>query len=120
MDLSAIREEVEREIASYVYAVPAGAVGRPASDAWVEAQLAEMSASLVQPIWRFIAIRDTFQQLTAQSEPEVRQCVLVADDRKGNELYYDPVENGYVLAHSGEPPATFNVRGDAVGCFMAR
>jgi len=119
MNLTALRQSVEQDIAAYVYVVPAGAVGRPMPQTWVASQLVEMKASLVQPIWRAVAIRDTFEQ-TKQVATELRQCILVADDRKGNELYYDPVVSGYVLAHTGDPPTTFNVRGDAVGCFMAR
>jgi len=119
VDLAALRKAVESDIASYVYVVPSGALGRPASQAWLQSQLAEMSAALVEPTWRTVALRDTVAQIR-QPEPETRQCVMVADDRKGCELYFDPVVGSYVLAHSGSPPVTFNVRGDSVGCFMAR
>jgi hypothetical protein len=119
VNLGVLRQSLEQEIASYVYIVSSGAVGQPMPGSWVEAQLAELSASLVEPVWRAVAIRDTFEQ-TTQAQSELRQCVLVADDRNGHELYYDPVASEYVLAYSGSPPTTFNVRGDAVGCFMAR
>ena len=49
----------------------------------------------------------------------IRQCVLVAADGEGFELYYDPADEEFVLA-MGDPPRTIGVRGDAVGCFMAR
>lgn len=120
MDLQALRAEVENEIASYTYAVPEGAVGRPMSPEWVSSQLAEMQSALVEPIWKAVAIRDTVEQMKSQDQPEMRQCVLVANDRKGYELFFDPQQAEYVLAYSGDPPTTFNVRGDAVGCFMAR
>jgi hypothetical protein len=120
MDLGALRELVECEIDSYIYAVPAGALGLPMSDEWVCSQLAEMRAALVEPRWTTILIRDTVEQMRGEADAELRQCVLVADDRSGYQLYYDPVPEDFVLAYSGEPPITFNVRGDAVGCFMSR
>lgn len=119
MNLGDIRQFVEQEIASYIYTVPPNAVGQPMSNDWVTSQLGQMRASLVTPIWRMVAIRDTIEQMKS-SEPELRQCALVADDCQGYELYYDPVENEFMLACSGEPPTSMNVRGDAVGCFMAR
>ena len=59
-------------------------------------------------------------QLRGEAPADVRECFLVADDKEGYELYFDPTSNDFVLAYSGNPPSTFNVRGDAVGCFMAR
>lgn len=120
MDLVALRKSLEQQIASYVYEVPQGAVGRPMASEWVVSQLTEMRSALVEPSWRGVAIRDSVAQALGEQEPELRQCVLVADDQNGYELFYDPLEKNYVLAYSGEPPTTFNVRGDAVGCFMAR
>ena len=119
MNLQALRATVEHEMANYAYTVPEGAVGQPMSLEWVSSQLAEMRAALVEPTWKAVAIRDTIEQMN-QVQPELRQCVLIADDRKGHELYFDPQQAEYVLAYSGDLPTTFNVRGDAVGCFMAR
>jgi hypothetical protein len=87
---------------------------------WVVRQLAEMRAALVDPVLRLIQISDSVEQARGESPPAVRECFLVADDRGGYELYFDPTSNDFVLAYSGNPPSTFNVRGDAVGCFMAR
>ena len=120
MDFDQLRDSVESEIDSYIYAVPCGALGQPMSDEWICSQLAEMRAALVQPRWGTILVRDTAEQMSGAVAPELRQCVLVADDRNGYQLYYDPPAEEFVLARSGEPPVTFNVRGDAVGCFMAR
>jgi hypothetical protein len=89
-------------------------------DKWVAAQLAEMRQALVEPAWRTIAICETVQQMRGEAAPALRKCILVANDQKGYELYFDPLQNEFVLAYSGNPPTTFNVRGDAVGCFMAR
>jgi hypothetical protein len=87
---------------------------------WVTRHLTAMREALVDPVLRSVAIRDSVAQLRGEAPPIVRECFLVADDREGYELYFDPTSNDFVLAYSGNPPSTFNVRGDAVGCFMAR
>lgn len=120
MDLIALRAAVENELENYVYEIHPEAIGQPLPQEWVDAQLAAMRAALVQPIWREIRIQDSYEQMMGAAEGEIRPCVLVADDREGYELYFDPAEGNFVLAYSGNPPVTFNVRGDAVGCFMAR
>jgi hypothetical protein len=120
MNFTDLRRQIEAEIATYVYAVPDGAVGAPMPAAWVVAQLKELQSALVDPVLRVIAVKDSIEQALGRAEPELRECVLVADDHEGYELYYDPAEDNFVLAYSGSPPTTFNVRGDAVGCFMAR
>jgi hypothetical protein len=119
MDLASLRTFVETEIEQYVYTVPEGAVGTPMPAEWVSAQLAEFRKALVEPRWETVLLKDTPDQWKA-NPPMLRKCVLIADDRKGHHLYYDPEENDFVLAFSGRQPTTFNVRGDAVGCFMAR
>lgn len=120
MDLIALRASVENEIENFVYEVRPEAIGQRLPQEWVDAQLATMRDALVQPIWRDIRIQDSYEQVIGKAECEIRPCVLVADDREGCELYFDPAQENFVLAYSGNPPVTFNVRGDAVGCFMAR
>lgn len=117
-DLEELQRLVLGEIESYRYEIPEGALGRPHSDEWVARQLGEMRAALVKPHWRVVEMRDTSESMTRET-PELRRCVLVADDGNVYQLYYDPVEEDFVLAF-GDPPETFGVRGDAVGCFMAR
>lgn len=119
MDVASLRAFVEREIERYVYSVPDGALGNPMPDEWVRGQLAEFQQALVEPKWVTIQLRDTPDQWHADP-PVLRECVLIADDRNGYELYFDPDQNDFVLAYAGDPPTTFMVRGDAVGCFMAR
>jgi hypothetical protein len=119
MDISSLRAFVEREIERYVYAVPEGAIGKPMSADWVGAQLVELRQALVEPRWQTVKLQDTPDQINA-NPPVLRQCVLIADDRKGMHLYYDPEQNDFVLALAEDPPTTFMVRGDAVGCFMSR
>ena len=115
-----LRRSIEQEIDSYVYQPHPQAVGTPMPQEWVTRQLAEMRAALVDPVLRSINIRDSVAQARGVEPPIVRECFLVADDREGYELYFDPTSDDFVLAYSGDPPSTFNVRGDAVGCFMAR
>jgi hypothetical protein len=120
MDIRDLRRTIEQEIDSYVYEHHKAAMGTPMPQEWAARQLAEMRASLVDPVPRSIEIRDSVEQLRGEAPPLVRECFLVADDKEGYELYFDPMSNDFVLAYSGDPPSTFNVRGDAVGCFMAR
>jgi len=120
MNTGDLRRTIEQEIDSYVYQRHPAAVGTPMPQEWVTQQLAEMREALVDPVLRSIEIRDSVAQLRGEAPPVVRECFLVADDKEGYELYFDPVSNDFVLAYSGNPPSTFNVRGDAVGCFMAR
>ena len=120
MDTRNLRRTIEQEIDSYVYQQHPAAVGTPMPQEWVSQQLAAMRAALVEPVARLIEIRDSVAQMRGEDAPLVRECLLVADDRGGYELYFDPTSNDFVLAYSGNPPTTFNVRGDAVGCFMAR
>jgi hypothetical protein len=115
-----LRHTIEREIDSYVYQRHPQALGTPLPQEWVTRQLAEMRAALVEPVLRAVSIRDSVAQLRDEEPPIVRECFLVADDKEGYELYFDPTSSDFVLAYSGDPPSTFNVRGDAVGCFMAR
>jgi hypothetical protein len=112
LNLGDLERAVVDELDSYRYEVPEGLLGRPASDEWVERQLAELRSALVKPEWRVVLMNDS-------GESEARRCVLVADDGKGHGLYYDPTEQDFVLA-AGDPPETLGVRGDPVGCFMAR
>jgi len=118
--LSGLRREVERNIDTYVYRVPEGAVGNPMSDAAIADGLAQMRALVVDPYWVEVEVRDTFEQIT-MTDPPRRACAVVADDGGGILLLYDPVEKSFVLAKREDSGlSTFGVRGDAVGCFLAR
>ena len=118
--LSSLRQRVEKEIETYVYECPDDAIGNPWSDEAVQKGLAHFRASLVEPYWAEVEIRDTFNQVGMTVAPR-RKCVVVADDRKGMFLLFDSVEKSFVLAERvGAGLTTFGVRGDAVGCFLAR
>jgi hypothetical protein len=118
-DLSRLRQRVEKEIETYVYDFPDTAIGNPWTDAAVQQGLAKFRASLVEPYWIEVEIRDTFEQVGMIEGPR-RKCAAVADDGKGMLLLFDPTEDSFVLAESGSTGfTTFGVRGDAVGCFLA-
>ena len=118
--LSNLRQRVEKEIETYVYECPDEAIGNPWTDEAVQNGLCQFRASLVQPYWTEVEIRDTFDQVGMPVAPQ-RKCVVVADDGKGMLLLFDPVENSFTLAERhGAGLTTFGVRGDAVGCFLAR
>jgi hypothetical protein len=105
---------------TYVYECPDDAIGNPWTDEVVQTGLAQFRISLVEPYWAEVEIRDTFAQVGMTAAPR-RRCAVVADDAKGTLLLFDPVENSFVLAErSGAGLTTFGVRGDAVGCFLAR
>jgi hypothetical protein len=115
-----LRRGVETEIGDYVYEFPDnGMIGNRMPDARVEAGLAQMRTSLVNPYWVEVEVRDTLNQI-GMDPPIVRKCAVVADDGRGTVLLFDPVEGGFVLAQPGAKRlGTIGVRGDAVGCFLA-
>ncbi|MFZ0318460.1 MAG: hypothetical protein WAL56_04985 [Candidatus Sulfotelmatobacter sp.] len=115
-----LRRKVEEDIRSYVYAFPDNAIGIRWTDAKVADGLAQMRASLIDPYWAVVELRDTFDQVR-MSNPDYRKCAAIADDGKGMVLLFDPVEESFVLAQrSATGLTTIGVRGDCVGCFLAR
>jgi hypothetical protein len=120
MDLQGVRRRVEKEIDDYRYAYVPGLVGKPLSEEKVQAHLAALRAALVEPYLAKVARRDTFPAI-GRSNPEISECVIVADDGQGTLLAYDPSTCEFLLvAKSGPMLASFGITGDAVGCFMAR
>jgi hypothetical protein len=115
-----LRQSVEQQIETYVYEFPSGMIGNPWSEARVKQGLEQFRASLVEPYWAEVEIRDTFDHIRMAVGPR-RRCVVVADDGKGMLLLFDPIEDSFVLAQrEADNLVTFGVRGDAVGCFLAR
>lgn len=118
--LSSLRRRVEKDIEAYFYERPDDAIGNAWTDQAVQKGLAQFRASLVEPYWAEVEIHDTFNQVSMTVAPR-RRCVVIADDGKGMLLLFDPVERSFVLAEGGGSGlTTFGVRGDAVGCFLAR
>jgi hypothetical protein len=120
MDLETLRHSVENDIKNYRYSSSGNTVGTAWSEERIEAELAAMRAALVSPYWADVELRDTHEQI-ATEQAILRKCAIVADDLKGTILAFDPIENGFLLAvKQKDALLTIGVRGDAVGCFMAR
>jgi hypothetical protein len=120
MDLEALRRAVENAIESYRYVIPLQTVGNAWKPSKIKTELAAMRAALVVPYWVNVEQRDTFEQISAHKAPSI-ECVVVADDARGNLLAFDPIEDEFLLVQRYDGRlSTCGVRGDAVGCFMAR
>jgi hypothetical protein len=114
-----LRHEVERQIADYVYVVPEGAVGTPLSPQYIRAHLELMRLCLVEPRWEEVVVCNTTEEART-GVGDKRMCVTMAEDG-GYVLVFDPLEHEYHLAWRSEHGlGTWGVRGDAVGCFIAR
>jgi hypothetical protein len=118
---SIVRTELES------YAPPQlrpGALGEPLPASWFETKLAEMRRSLVDPYWTDIRDEDS-----ASRKLVVLKVAVVADDGAGSLVAFDPRGEGeFVLAQRDADPdaargvgiVSCGVRGDVVGCFLAR
>jgi hypothetical protein len=116
--LPALRRRVEAALESYVYDFPRDSIGNPMREAGMIKELEAMQTALVEPYWVEVEIRDTFQQIDTVAPK--RTCAVVAEDGEML-LLFDTVSDEYVLAQrTPSGILTFGVRGDAVGCFMAR
>ncbi len=120
MDLETLRRSVENDIENYRYNASPNTVGTAQSEDTVEAELNAMRAALVSPYWADVELRDTHEQIA--THPAIsRRCAVVADDLKGTVLAFDPIEKEFLLAvWQKDALLTIGVRGDAIGCFMAR
>jgi hypothetical protein len=117
-----LRTRVEREIDQYVYLyrVPEGCLGTPLSEEWISAALKEMREALINPYWTQVEFPVTPADVSLV-QSKTRKCVAVADDGQGWLLLWDPVEEEFLLAWLSDTfLRTFGIRGDAVGCFLAR
>jgi hypothetical protein len=125
LDLARLANDVSEELAAYV--VPprdAAAVGSPLPDEWFATELAVMRSSLVPPYWTKMRDIDPGSQTLV-----ILDVVVVADDAERSLVAFDPLADGeFVLALRDPDPdgargvdvVSCHVRGDAVGCFLAR
>ncbi len=120
MDLDQLAREVSQAIETYTYDYPPGMLGQPWDAGRIAAHLDAMRGALVLPRWALVALRDTIEQIRS-AEPAKYRCAIVADDRKGTFLVFDVEDKAFMLARDdGNGLESFGVRGDVVGCFMAR
>ena len=124
MNKEELQQYCMRELAEYEYSVSKGAIGNPWPTEKVEAQLKECAAAMVEPYQEQIELRDTFEQLEAKP-PILCEVWVVADDKKGNIVFYNPNTEEFGLAQyfpgvDSDMAQSIGVNGDFVGTFMAR
>ncbi len=114
-----LRRELDHQIAGYVYEVPAGSMGNPLPADVIRSYLNAMRLCLVEPHWEKVNICNSREE-TSTGVGVKRMCVTMAED-EGYVLVFDPVDEEYHLAWRSEDSlGTWGVRGDGVGCFIAR
>ena len=120
MDLDQLEQIVIRDLDEYVYEVPEGTVGTAWSNERVRSQLDLMRRSLISPYLVDVVMEQPFELLST-SEFKTRRCAVVADPNDGYLLIFDFATNEFLLAQFADDSIhSIGVRGDAVGCFMAR
>jgi hypothetical protein len=118
-ELKSLKARVKAEIDGYVYSLPENAIGNPWPSDKVAGHLDALKRALVEPYWTEVETRDTFEQVKLNEGPR-RRCVVVADNRAGYLLLWDPDCHDFFLAQKVNGALrSFGVRGDAVGCFFA-
>ena len=114
-----LRRELERQISGYVYEVPAGAIGVLHQADEIRALLDAMRLCLVEPHWEEVNVCNSPEESWTGVGVR-RMCVTMAED-EGYVLVFDPIDEEYHLAWRSEDGlGTWGVRGDGVGCFIAR
>lgn len=110
-----------REIDTYEYVLPEGAVGNPWPQERVDRQLAQLRACLVAPYKLTFERCDTMEDCERET-PRTAEYWIVANDGNGFLVFYDPSAAEFGLAQLGlsDRPVTIGVRGDVVGVFMSR
>ena len=124
MDKEELQQHCVQKVAEYEYIVPESAIGLPLPAEKVEALLKEFKAAIVEPYLETIELRDTMEQMEAET-PILCRVWVVADDRDGYKVIYNPNTKEFGLAQykiddESDIPSSINVNGDFVGTFMAR
>src|SRR5690242_3202293 len=83
-----LRRETERQISTYVYQVPAGAIGTPLRADEIRDSLNKMRLCLIEPRWEEVHIRNTPEEIRT-GEGVSRTCVTMAED-ESYVLVFDP------------------------------
>ena len=117
IDIQAVAERVRRELDDYeVPPHDPQAIGSALPSEWFRDGLASMRNALIDPYWAQI-------QAGGFDETEIfRQVLVVVDDQQSTLLAFDPnIEGDFsLLRRSMGTLYGCHVRGDAVGCFLAR
>ena len=122
MNPANLKKFVEKEIEEYIYFVPDDAVGNKINDAWIKDQLSQAKACIVEPYLEKMWLQDTYEQVKNKTEKNTQELWVVADDKEMFKVFYDPQNKEFGLANfkCAELTMTIGIRGDFVGCFMAR
>lgn len=119
MSVQELRERIAHELATFTYAVPAAAIGRPLSPAAVQESLRQLRHALVEPYLVEVERRDTFEEVTSAAAARASVWV-VAHGAPDTLVFYDPERDTFGLARRGARGLiTFGVYGDLVDTFMA-
>lgn len=118
IDLHKLKTEVRAELDGYPIPPPVHpqAVGSPLPASWFEAGLTEMRSSLVEP---YLAEAVWFDRVA--NKRISRPVAIVADDNQGHVVALDIQGDEFELLRRADGSLlSLDVRGDAVGCFLAR
>lgn len=118
IDLAALGVRVRQDLETYeIPAHDPTALGSPLPRDWFEQGLADMRVALVAP---YLAEVEDFDE--AQGGRFSRQVPIVADDGGAMLLAYDPgpQDDFALVGREGNQLKIYNIRGDAVGCFLSR
>ena len=95
------------------------AIGSPLPAEVIRAYLNSMRLCLVEPYWEEVNICNISEESWTGVGAK-RMCVTMAED-ESYVLVFDPVDEQYHLAWRREHGlGTWGIRGDGVGCFIAR
>lgn len=118
MDAPALTKRVAAAIEAFeIPREPApGQLGAQLPPEWFKDRLQEMRAALVEPY--------PLQAFDSHAEPGrtlTKTVAVVADDREGTLLAFDPQTEGdfALIWRSGGKNWVSNIRGDAVSCFLS-
>ena len=94
--------------------------GKPWSGEKYSNVLERLRAARVAPHLVAVLLRDSVRQI-GMVEPEELQCVGLTMEESGCKLAFCPARDQFVLIQrlNGAPWETFNIWGDAVGCYAA-
>ncbi len=120
MDLQSLAIQVRHEVDTYEIPAPhPQQVGEILPASWFKDGLAHIRDALVEPYW--VEASDP----EAPTAPGKRRVVVVANDKGGHLVAFDPApptpdDGDFVVlwAHKEEPVIS-HLRGDAVGCFLS-
>lgn len=118
IDLAKLRTDIQQEVEGYPVPPPRdpAAIGSALPTEWFERGLAEMREALVDPY-----VTDAIWFDNVAQKRVTRPVAVVADDQGGHVVALDLEGDEFELFfRSDDALHSMNVRGDAVGCFLAR